>query len=65
MTFDSVQSCVICRTLCCFLFRRGGRVGFSFGGGGNSGVTKIVLTLDDLVFINTQISKRVSSMLNL
>ncbi|XP_029030468.1 retinal guanylyl cyclase 1 [Betta splendens] len=39
-------------------FKRGGRVGFSFGGGGNSGLTKIVLTLDDLVFINTQISKR-------
>lgn len=38
-------------------YKRGGRVGFSFGGG-NSGSTKVVLTLDDLVFINTQISKR-------
>ncbi|KAM9846381.1 retinal guanylyl cyclase 1 [Aulostomus maculatus] len=38
-------------------FKRSGRVGFSFGGGG-SGSTKVVLTLDDLVFINTQISKR-------
>ncbi|TDH04805.1 hypothetical protein EPR50_G00136700 [Perca flavescens] len=37
-------------------FKRSGKVGFSFGGGGGS--TKVVLTLDDLVFINTQISKR-------
>ncbi|XP_017314984.1 retinal guanylyl cyclase 1 [Ictalurus punctatus] len=29
-----------------------------FGGGGNSTPSKIVLTLDDLVFINTQLSKR-------
>uniref|UniRef100_A0A8D0CU82 Guanylate cyclase n=1 Tax=Sander lucioperca TaxID=283035 RepID=A0A8D0CU82_SANLU len=41
-----------------FLSRRSGKVGLSFGGGGGS--TKVVLTLDDLVFINTQISKRVS-----
>lgn len=40
-------------------------VGFSFGGSGTGGPRKIVLTLDDLVFINTQISKRVSSVLNL
>lgn len=47
------------------LFRRDGKVGFSFGGGGHSsGSTKVVLTLDDLVFINTQVSKRVSSVLN-
>uniref|UniRef100_A0A3P8RYB8 Guanylate cyclase n=1 Tax=Amphiprion percula TaxID=161767 RepID=A0A3P8RYB8_AMPPE len=37
--------------------KRGGRVGFSFGGGGG-GSSKVVLTLDDLVFINTQVSKR-------
>uniref|UniRef100_A0A667Z1E4 Guanylate cyclase n=1 Tax=Myripristis murdjan TaxID=586833 RepID=A0A667Z1E4_9TELE len=42
----------------CFVL---GKIGFSFGGGGGSnGSTKVVLTLDDLVFINTQISKRVS-----
>lgn len=41
------------------LARRNGRVGFSFGGGGG-GAAKVVLTLDDLIFINTQISKRVS-----
>uniref|UniRef100_A0A671YEA1 Guanylate cyclase n=1 Tax=Sparus aurata TaxID=8175 RepID=A0A671YEA1_SPAAU len=35
-----------------------GKIGFSFGGG--DGSSKVVLTLDDLVFINTQISKRVS-----
>ncbi|XP_038563471.1 retinal guanylyl cyclase 1 [Micropterus salmoides] len=34
-----------------------GRVGLSFGSG-NGGSKKIVLTLDDLVFINTQVSKR-------
>ncbi|KAK7925552.1 hypothetical protein WMY93_007862 [Mugilogobius chulae] len=39
--------------------KRSGRVGFSFGDGGiGGGPTKVVLTLDDLVFINTQISKR-------
>ncbi|XP_078122054.1 retinal guanylyl cyclase 1 [Sander vitreus] len=37
-------------------FKRSGKVGLSFGAGGGS--TKVVLTLDDLVFINTQISKR-------
>uniref|UniRef100_A0A8C6LNN2 Guanylate cyclase n=1 Tax=Nothobranchius furzeri TaxID=105023 RepID=A0A8C6LNN2_NOTFU len=39
---------------------RKGRVGFSFGGDGSSGASKVVLTLDDLVFINTQVSKRVN-----
>ncbi|KAG7516055.1 retinal guanylyl cyclase 2-like [Solea senegalensis] len=39
-------------------FKRTGRVGFSFGGGNNDGPSKTVLTLDDLVFINTQVSKR-------
>ncbi|XP_024921353.1 retinal guanylyl cyclase 1 [Cynoglossus semilaevis] len=39
-------------------FRRTGRVGFTFGGGDDDGPTKIVLTLDDLVFISTQVSKR-------
>uniref|UniRef100_A0A8D3BVM7 Guanylate cyclase n=1 Tax=Scophthalmus maximus TaxID=52904 RepID=A0A8D3BVM7_SCOMX len=43
-------------------FRKTGMVGFSFGGSGTGGPRKIVLTLDDLVFINTQISKRVSSL---
>ncbi|KAM6907135.1 retinal guanylyl cyclase 1 [Xenentodon cancila] len=39
-------------------FKRDGIVGFSFGGGGNGGSSKVILTLDDLVFINTQVSKR-------
>lgn len=45
----------------CFaaLSRRNGRIGFSFGGGGG-GAAKVILTLNDLIFINTQISKRVS-----
>lgn len=46
------------------MFRKSGRIGFSFGGGGDGGSSKIVLTLDDLVFINTQVSKRVSSVFN-
>ncbi|XP_056140619.1 retinal guanylyl cyclase 1 [Lampris incognitus] len=37
--------------------KRSGRIGFSFGGGGG-GSNKVVLTLDDLIFINTQVSKR-------
>ncbi|KAM8899750.1 retinal guanylyl cyclase 1 isoform 1-T3 [Spinachia spinachia] len=37
--------------------KRSGRIGLNFGGS-NGGSTKVVLTLDDLVFINTQISKR-------
>ncbi|TNN72478.1 Retinal guanylyl cyclase 2 [Liparis tanakae] len=37
--------------------KRSGRIGLS-SGGGNGGTTKVVLTLDDLVFINTQLSKR-------
>ncbi|XP_034539855.1 retinal guanylyl cyclase 1 [Notolabrus celidotus] len=37
-------------------FKKMGRVGFNFGG--NGGSSKVVLTLDDLVFINTQVSKR-------
>uniref|UniRef100_A0A8C1MT45 Guanylate cyclase n=1 Tax=Cyprinus carpio TaxID=7962 RepID=A0A8C1MT45_CYPCA len=32
----------------------------AFGGGGNGSPTKIILTLDDLVFINTTLSRRVS-----
>lgn len=32
-----------------------------FGGEGISTPSKIVLTLDDVVFINTQLSKRVSN----
>ncbi|KAM7374204.1 hypothetical protein PAMP_006877 [Pampus punctatissimus] len=40
-------------------YKKNGGVRFSFGGvGGSNGSTKVVLTLDDLVFINTQISKR-------
>ncbi|MEQ2265679.1 hypothetical protein XENORESO_010967, partial [Xenotaenia resolanae] len=42
-----------------FLYlKKQGRVGFSFGGDGNGGSSKVILTLDDLVFINTQVSKR-------
>ncbi|KAJ3589919.1 hypothetical protein NHX12_010760 [Muraenolepis orangiensis] len=43
-----------------FYLKRHGRIGFSFGGGGggSSGPGKVVLTLDDLVFINTQLSQR-------
>ncbi|XP_068187273.1 retinal guanylyl cyclase 1 [Antennarius striatus] len=37
-------------------FKRG-RIRLNFGGS-NSGAAKVVLTLDDLIFINTQISKR-------
>uniref|UniRef100_A0A8C3AR92 Guanylate cyclase n=1 Tax=Cyclopterus lumpus TaxID=8103 RepID=A0A8C3AR92_CYCLU len=66
--YHLVQSCVIFHLLFFLFFpllsRRSGRIGLSFGGG-NSGTTKVVLTLDDLVFINTQISKRVRSLLNL
>ncbi|XP_059207801.1 retinal guanylyl cyclase 1 [Centropristis striata] len=40
-----------------FNFKRRGRIGLSFGGA-SGGSAKVVLTLDDLVFINTQISKR-------
>ncbi|XP_071316761.1 retinal guanylyl cyclase 1 [Trachinotus anak] len=39
-------------------FKKNGRIGFSIGGGGNGGSSRVVLTLDDLVFINTQVSKR-------
>uniref|UniRef100_A0A8C3APZ8 Guanylate cyclase n=1 Tax=Cyclopterus lumpus TaxID=8103 RepID=A0A8C3APZ8_CYCLU len=63
--YHLVQSCVIFHLLFFLFFpllsRRSGRIGLSFGGG-NSGTTKVVLTLDDLVFINTQISKRVRSL---
>uniref|UniRef100_A0A8C3AUH4 Guanylate cyclase n=1 Tax=Cyclopterus lumpus TaxID=8103 RepID=A0A8C3AUH4_CYCLU len=59
--FSPYFSCVIFHLLFFLFFpllsRRSGRIGLSFGGG-NSGTTKVVLTLDDLVFINTQISKR-------
>ncbi|XP_029303813.1 retinal guanylyl cyclase 1 [Cottoperca gobio] len=42
-----------------FYLKKNGRIGFSLGGGGSSsGPSKVVLTLDDLIFINTQISKR-------
>lgn len=42
--------------------RKHGQVGIlgAFGGGGVGSPTKIVLTLDDLVFINTTLSRRVS-----
>uniref|UniRef100_A0A3B4UB05 Guanylate cyclase n=1 Tax=Seriola dumerili TaxID=41447 RepID=A0A3B4UB05_SERDU len=36
----------------------GNVIGFSIGGGGSGGSSRVVLTLDDLVFINTQVSKR-------
>ncbi|XP_007563225.1 retinal guanylyl cyclase 1 [Poecilia formosa] len=38
--------------------KKQGKVGFSFGSNGNGGSSKVILTLDDLVFINTQVSKR-------
>ncbi|KAM4546060.1 retinal guanylyl cyclase 1 [Odontesthes bonariensis] len=41
-----------------FYLKKDGRVGFSFGASGNSGSSKVILTLDDLIFINTQLSKR-------
>uniref|UniRef100_A0A3B3UY74 Guanylate cyclase n=1 Tax=Poecilia latipinna TaxID=48699 RepID=A0A3B3UY74_9TELE len=41
-----------------FVHRKQGKVGFSFGSNGNGGSSKVILTLDDLVFINTQVSKR-------
>jgi len=42
--------------------RKHGQVGIlgGFGGGGGGSSVKIVLTLDDLVFINTTLSRRVS-----
>ncbi|KAM7397852.1 hypothetical protein PAMA_005942 [Pampus argenteus] len=44
-------------------YKRNGGIRFSFGGlGGSNGSAKVVLTLDDLVFINTQISKRLREM---
>ncbi|XP_035522601.1 retinal guanylyl cyclase 1 [Morone saxatilis] len=49
---------VACAAYFFIVFKKNGRVGFSFGGTGGSGSTKVVLTLDDLVFISTQISKR-------
>ncbi|KAM9331659.1 retinal guanylyl cyclase 1 [Pholidichthys leucotaenia] len=61
LVFISVTGCGINLFL---RFKKHGRFGGGFsiyygdGGGGNSGPTKTVLTLDDLVFINTQVSKR-------
>uniref|UniRef100_A0A8C9T4U4 Guanylate cyclase n=1 Tax=Scleropages formosus TaxID=113540 RepID=A0A8C9T4U4_SCLFO len=43
-----------------YLFRGRMPVGFGLGGLGGGGSSKIILTLDDLVFINTQVSKKVS-----
>ncbi|XP_068600127.1 retinal guanylyl cyclase 1 [Brachionichthys hirsutus] len=40
-----------------FKYGKKGRFSFNFGGG-KSGAAKTVLTLDDLIFINTQVSKR-------
>lgn len=61
--FDSYIFCFI--HVCVFLLFFGlcritGQLGV-LGGGGTSAPTKIVLTLDDLVFINTQLSKRVNN----
>ncbi|XP_028277180.1 retinal guanylyl cyclase 1 [Parambassis ranga] len=52
LLFISLAGCLVNVFL---RLKRNGRVGFGFGGGGS---TKVVLTLDDLVFINTQVSKR-------
>ncbi|KAL2094905.1 hypothetical protein ACEWY4_009624 [Coilia grayii] len=41
-----------------FFYVKGGGLPFSFSGDGGGGGTKIVLSLDDLVFINTQLSRR-------
>ncbi|XP_017292451.1 retinal guanylyl cyclase 1 [Kryptolebias marmoratus] len=41
-----------------FVRLKKGTVGVNLGEDGNSGSSKVVLTLDDLVFINTQVSKR-------
>uniref|UniRef100_A0A8C9W5K1 Guanylate cyclase n=1 Tax=Scleropages formosus TaxID=113540 RepID=A0A8C9W5K1_SCLFO len=46
-----------------YLFRGRMPVGFGLGGLGGGGSSKIILTLDDLVFINTQVSKKVSRVL--
>ncbi|XP_076025195.1 retinal guanylyl cyclase 1 [Genypterus blacodes] len=47
---------VACGIFLCLRLKKNVRVGFSFDG--SAGSSKIVLTLDDLVFITTQISKR-------
>ncbi|KAG7250116.1 hypothetical protein CRUP_006452, partial [Coryphaenoides rupestris] len=46
-----------------YFYLQHGRIGFSFngvgfGGDGGNGPAKVILTLDDLVFINTLLSKR-------
>uniref|UniRef100_A0A3P9QH61 Guanylate cyclase n=1 Tax=Poecilia reticulata TaxID=8081 RepID=A0A3P9QH61_POERE len=53
-----LRFCVISIIHDVFVQRKQGKVGFSFGSNGNGGSSKVILTLDDLVFINTQISKR-------
>lgn len=48
-------------SVCVCVSRKHGQVGvFGGGGGGGGSAAKIVLTLDDLVFINTTLSRRVS-----
>uniref|UniRef100_A0A8C9TUI8 Guanylate cyclase n=1 Tax=Scleropages formosus TaxID=113540 RepID=A0A8C9TUI8_SCLFO len=47
-----------------YLFRGRMPVGFGLGGLGGGGSSKIILTLDDLVFINTQVSKKVSRVMD-
>ncbi|XP_076866949.1 retinal guanylyl cyclase 1 isoform X2 [Brachyhypopomus gauderio] len=50
----------VAASLFLYHMKKSGQVGILgvFGGGGGGGPLKIVLTLDDLVFINTQYSKR-------
>ncbi|XP_061558414.1 retinal guanylyl cyclase 1 [Phycodurus eques] len=58
IVFFLLFAVVVAGTVNVFIhFKRSGRVGFTFGDGGAS-PAKVLLTLDDLVFINTQISKR-------
>uniref|UniRef100_A0A8C5FB19 Guanylate cyclase n=1 Tax=Gadus morhua TaxID=8049 RepID=A0A8C5FB19_GADMO len=52
-----IGKCPKCLILCRRNGLLGGFGGFG-GGGGNNGSGKVVLTLDDLIFINTQLSKR-------
>uniref|UniRef100_A0A665UJW2 Guanylate cyclase n=1 Tax=Echeneis naucrates TaxID=173247 RepID=A0A665UJW2_ECHNA len=58
---SNAEMCGFYNILLLLLFRRHGRIRFNLGGGGIGGSARVVLTLDDLVFINTQVSRRVSS----
>ncbi|CAG5875130.1 unnamed protein product [Menidia menidia] len=56
--FLLVVALALCGAVLFIHYKKDGRVGFSFGASGNSGSSKVILTLDDLIFINTQVSKR-------